>query len=290
MSGTFFKVFPLSSAILAAAWLASGCSSSSVRSAASQDPHREMHWIPSGTFQMGDSTLAKPVHQVSVSSFYMDTTPVTQEKYQMLMKVNPSAYTGDPRHPVETVTWFDAVLFCNARSKAEGLDTVYSFSSISGTPGDGCSLLGDLEIRFNRKGYRLPTEAEWEYAYRAGTTTMYYWGDTVDGNYCWYFANCEGTMHPVAQKLPNAFGLYDMAGILWEWCNDWYAAYDAGAHAQTDPTGPLSGTYRVARGGCWYIYYLPILSAGFRYYYLPNLVRFYPPENYCGFRCVLPAN
>lgn len=237
---------------------------------------------------MGDSILANPVHRVSVSSFYMDTTLVTQKEYNALMIVNPSHFTGNPNLPVDLETWFDAVLFCNARSRAGGLDTVYSFSSIYRTPGNGCDSLENISTHFDKKGYRLPTEAEYEYAYRAGLTAEYYWGDTVDGDYCWYYANSDFTMHPVAQKLPNAFGLYDMAGSLWEWCNDWYGPY--GSDPQTDPTGPSTGIFRVARGGCWYIYYLPILSAGFRYYFFPDPPKVNPPQNYCGFRCVLPGN
>jgi formylglycine-generating enzyme required for sulfatase activity len=243
-----------------------------------------MHFIPGGTFLMGEAVIAEPVHQVTVSPFCVDTALVTQKEYRALMGVNPSYFTGNPDLPVETVTWFDAVLYCNARSRAGGLDTVYSFTSISGAAGNGCDSLGDLETHFDRKGYRLPTEAEYEYAYRAGSTADYYWGDTVDGSYCWYYANSQGTMHPVAQKLPNAFGLYDMAGELWEWCNDWYAVYQPGS--ETDPVGPASGMYRVARGGCWYIYYLPILSAAFRYYFAPAPDRIQPPHDLYGFRCV----
>ncbi len=246
--------------------------------------HPGMRCIPGGSFLMGKIGIAEPLHEVTVSPFLMDTAPVTQAAYQSLMKVNPSHFTGDPNLPVETVTWFDAILFCNARSKAAALDTVYDFSSISGPAGNGCDSLGALRVMFDRNGYRLPTEAEYEYAYRAGAVTRYYWGDTVDGRYCWYYGNSDTTMHPVAQKYPNAFGLYDMAGDLWEWCGDWYGTYQAGG--QTDPSGPATGSYRVVRGGCWYIYYEPILSAAFRSYLPPAPARFVPPHDYYGFRCV----
>lgn len=262
----------------------SNCGTEPVPSGLSIEQPPGMHLIPGGTFLMGEAGIAEPIHEVTVSPFYMDTTLVTQQQYRALMHVNPSHFTGNPDLPVETVTWFDAALFCNARSRADSLDTVYSFSSLSGFAGNGCDSLGDLQILMDRSGYRLPTEAEYEYAYRAGSKSEYYWGDTVDGDYCWYFANTQGTMQPVAGKLPNSIGLYDMAGELWEWCSDWYGAYQAGN--QVDPAGPASGTYRVARGGCWYIYYLPILSAGFRYYFAPAPPRFQPPHDYYGFRCV----
>jgi formylglycine-generating enzyme required for sulfatase activity len=283
------KTRPLAAFVITlAGFLLSGCGTENVLTGQIIKSQARMRLIPGGTFLMGEAGIAEPVHLVTVSWFYMDTTPVTQEEYQALMNVNPSYFTGNPDLPVETVTWFDAALFCNARSKADSLDTVYSFSSLSGSAGNGCDSLENLQIHLDRKGYRLPTEAEYEYAYRAGSISEYYWGDTVDGNYCWYYANCLGTMHPVAQRLPNSFGLYDMAGDLWEWCSDWYGAYEQ--TDQTNPAGPSTGAYRVARGGCWYIYYLPILSAAFRYYFSPAPVRFQPPHDYYGFRCVLRAN
>jgi formylglycine-generating enzyme required for sulfatase activity len=151
------------------------------------------------------------------------------------------------------VTWFDAVLFCNARSKGEGWDTVYTYTSTSGEPGNQCTALGGLTIDPTRKGYRLPTEAEREYACRAGTTSTYYWGGATDAatadRYAWYTSNSGGTTHPVATKQKNAFGLYDMSGNVWEWCNDWYGTYVAGA--VTDPTGASSSSKRTLRGGFW---------------------------------------
>jgi len=98
-----------------------------------------------------------------------------------------------------------------------------------------------------RVGKRLPTEAEWEYACRAGSTTEFYWGDTIDGQYVWYKKNDGGKTHPVGQKKPNAWGLYDMVGNVWEWCNDWYGSYKTGA--QTNPQGARSSWYRILRGG-----------------------------------------
>jgi formylglycine-generating enzyme len=212
-----------------------------------------MRFIPGGTFQMGQAGIAEPVHDVTLTrNFYMDTTEVTQGNFLALMGVNPSGFTGDANRPVEQVTWFDAVLYCNARGKHIGLDTVYSYTSLTGTPGNGCTGLGGLSIDMTRNGYRLPTEAEWEYSCRAGTTTAYYWADDTIGinNNGWSNYNSGNATHTVATKLPNAWGLYDMAGNVWEWCNDWYEGYSS--DAQTDPTGAASGIYRVLRGGSCY--------------------------------------
>jgi formylglycine-generating enzyme required for sulfatase activity len=256
--------------------------------------------IPGGTFQMGSTNATmeaetgsdeEPVHSVTVSSFYMDTTLVTQASYQALMGVNPSDFnTGAlaPRKPVESMAWFDAVLYCNARSKHDGYDTVYSYSSITGTPGNGCTDLGSLAMDFTKNGYRLPTEAEWEYACRAGSTSDYYWDQSYPPQttadtaeiiaHAWWWYNSSNETQPVATKPANAWGLHDMSGNVWEWCNDWHGNYSSGS--QTDPTGPTAGSYRVLRGGscdnsC------DGLCAAFRSGYFPCL--------WCydwGFRCV----
>ncbi len=231
-----------------------------------------MKYIPGGTFQMGSNNAAlesstgnleEPVHSVMVSAFYMDTTDVTQASYQALMGVNPSYFdTGvsAPRRPVEDVNWYDAVLYCNARSKHDGYDTVYSYSSIySDTFGIHDTLAG-VTINYTKDGYRLPTEAEWEYACRAGSRADYYWGQSyppltaadtalISSNAVWYFNSPNYSTQPVATKPPNAWGLYDMSGNVWEWCNDWYGDYSAGK--QTDPTGATTGKHRVLRGGSW---------------------------------------
>ena len=255
-----------------------------------------MRRIAGGTFRMGDSDiLATPLDSVTVSSFYIDTTPVTQADYGTLMSCNPSFFAGVPQRPVEQVTWFDAVLYCNARSRRDGKDTVYSFTSITGTPGAGCSGLGNLNIDYTKYGYRLPTEAEWEYACRAGNdTTDYYWGknyfqvdsldtrgldssaiadtlaaDTlaIDSNAVWYYNSPDGTQ-PVATKKPNTWGLYDMSGNVWEWCNDWQGSYSN--VSQTNPTGPTSGSLRIMRGGSWFPAYAFTLCAGYRGVSLPE--------------------
>lgn len=250
-----------------------------------------MKLIPAGTFLMGTesglqtagtvNSNGDTIHQVTVSAFYMDSTDVTQGEYRSLMGVNPSYFSGDTKLPVETVTWFDAVLYCNARSKTMGLDTVYSYTSVTGIVGNGCTALGNIAINYTRKGYRLPTEAEWEYACKAGTTTNYWWGADTNGMgaRAWTAYNSNNTTQPVATKLANAYGLYDMAGNVWQWCNDWYENYEAGA--ATNPTGATSGSYRVIRGGGW-IYYETYLRSTYRNY------RYNPGShyNFIGFRVV----
>jgi len=145
---------------------------------------------------------------------------------------NPSYFPGDANRPVEQVSWNDATNYCAQLTARE-------------------RLAGRLPAGW---AYRLPTEAEWEYACRAGTTNRYYYGDdtgyTQLANYAWYNANSGGITHPVGGKLPNRWGLYDMAGNVWEWCSDWYDdAYPGGS--VTDPQGSVSGSHRVIRGGSW---------------------------------------
>jgi formylglycine-generating enzyme required for sulfatase activity len=199
--------------------------------------------IPAGTFSMGDSSVGvTPVHQVTLPAFAMQETDVTQEQYQAVTGKNPSSYTTGtdaPLRPVEQVSWYDAVLYCNALSKLSGLDTCYTYTQSNAM---------DAVCNFTKNGYRLPTEAQWEYACRAGSTTGYWWGPDTNGmgDRVWWSGNSNNTTHPVATKLANAWGLYDMEGNVWQWCNDWYGAYTA--EAVTDPTGSATGTSRVLRG------------------------------------------
>ena len=185
--------------------------------------------IPAGEFMMGsprDDPIIEddesPQHLVRITRpFYLGVHEVTQEQYQKVMGENPSRFKG-PALPAETVSWNDATSFC--------------------------SKLSEMDPDFD---YRLPTEAEWEYACRAGTTTRYSCGDALDPQYAWFDDNSDEKTHPVGQTLPNAWGLYDMYGNVWEWCEDRYGSYARLPSA--DPTGPTSGSFRrVFRGGGWY--------------------------------------
>jgi len=183
--------------------------------------------IKPGSFMMGsDSGIPneKPVHKVTLTEpFYIGVHEVTQEQYEKVMKANPAYFKG-PKRPVEAVSWNDAQEFCRRLSKME-----------------------------NRR-YRLPTEAEWEYACRAGTSTEYYWGSNFDPRYAWLTHKSGQATHDVGTRLPNAWGLYDMSGNVWEWCEDWYAEYPASSDEQVDPKGPSAGKSRVLRGGSWFSY------------------------------------
>jgi len=179
--------------------------------------------IPGGTFMMGRNgdTDEAPAHRVKVGGFLMGKYEVTQKQYMELMGENPSYFKGDNSLPAECVTWINAMEFCRRFSE-----------------------------KYNVKA-RLPYEAEWEYACRAGTTIAYYRGDVIDGSFCWYNDNSEGKTHPVGQKKPNKFGLHDMIGNVWEWCMDWYGKDYYSRSPSVNPEGPATGSFRVFRGGSW---------------------------------------
>ena len=191
---------------------------------------------------MGANNAEKPQHQVRITRpFFLGIHEVTQGQYQAVMGENPSLFKGSDDLPVEQVSWLDAVLFCNKLSEQEKKTPFYRINGREVTIAGG-------------NGYRLPTEAEWEYACRAGSTTLYPFGDDMSklGDHAWYESNSGLKTHPVGQKRPNAWGLYDMLGNVWEWCQDWYEDGYYRASPPADPPGPSEASARVIRGGSWY--------------------------------------
>ena len=232
--------------------LAAGC-----LSACAQEPTGDgLVFIKGGTFQMGSPANEaerdgdEALHSVTVGDFYMAPMEVTQREYQAVMDSNPSERKGDAL-PVENVTWYDAIAYCNARSQSEGLTPCYAVSG------------QNVTWHRSANGYRLPTEAEWEYAARGGTATPFWFGDYVhdtDANcYNAYGYNNDASGHWVNGYLrhtvetdrynANAFGLKNMHGNVAEWTWDWYGDYPTAA--ATDPTGGERGVYKVVRGGGW---------------------------------------
>jgi formylglycine-generating enzyme required for sulfatase activity len=232
--------------------------------------------IPGGKFMMGDkSEVDAPPHEVVVSSFMMDTHLVAQEQFQKILGANPSRWKGD-KNPVEQLRWSDAVRFCNKRSELEGLQPCYDLKT--------------LKCDFDATGYRLPTEAEWEYACRAGTTTAYFFGDGPAklGDYAWFDKNSGGHPRPIGQKQPNPWGLYDMAGNVWEWCNDFYKVDYYQESPRENPPGPNDGQNKVLRGGAWR-FSAENCRSGYRYNESPGYSDVCFGYDIYGFRCVRKA-
>lgn len=189
----------------------------------------EFVFIKGGCFEMGDTfgdgnSDEKPVHEVCVDDFYLGKYEITQRQWEKVMGRKPSSFTGRD-NPVEMVTWNEVQRFIER-----------------------------LNSQSTRK-YRLPTEAEWEYAARSGGKKEKYAGTTQEselGQYAWYYDNPGSQTHPVGQKKPNGLGLYDMSGNVWEWCADWYDPHYYQKSPKDNPRGPGNGEFRVLRGGSWY--------------------------------------
>jgi formylglycine-generating enzyme required for sulfatase activity len=229
--------------------------------------------IPAGRFTMGDKNqIDAAPHEVAISSFYMDKNLVTQEEYETVMGENPSRWKGK-QNPVEQMRWSDAARYCNARSKREGLQPCYDLKT--------------WECNFEANGYRLPTEAEWEYACRAGTQTAYFFGNDPSNlkDYAWFDQNAGGKPHPVGQKPANPWGLYDMHGNVWEWCNDFYKVDYYQQSPKENPRGPKTGDTKVVRGGAWK-FSAECCRSGYRYNEDPGYADVCFGYDIYGFRCV----
>lgn len=214
--------------------------------------------IEAGTFKMGGSTsttLTKP--------FFCGLFEVTQKQYKLVTGSNSSNFSGD-KLPVEKVNY----------NAIRGTSNGAKWPSSSAV--DSTSFLGKLRVRTGLD-FDLPTEAQWEYACRAGTTTTYSYGNSADGSYMWYYDNSSSKTHEVGTKSPNPWGLYDMHGNVWEWCLDWYASSLSGG---ADPKGSSTGSYRMLRGGSW-LYETSGCASSYRYYFGPS-----GEYNSFGFRLV----
>ena len=200
-----------------------------------------MALIQGGTFKMGckdGGSGEKPAHKVTVNNFCIGKYPVTQQEWRQVMGNNPSDWVGE-KSPVEAVTWLQAVEYCNKRSQMGGLTPCYSGS------GD------NIVCNFAAGGYRLPTEAEWEYAARGGMESRNYnfSGSNDPGEVAWFNENSTFKINPVGQKKPNELGIYDMSGNVLEWCWDWYERDYYKVGPSDNPTGPAADVRRVVRGG-----------------------------------------
>ena len=245
-----------------------------------------MALIPAGSSTMGDTfsegtSDELPLHTVYVSAFYMDRTDVTYSLWQQVCNwATNHGYTFDhaywsgkaANHPVHTIDWYDCVKWCNARSEMEGRTPAYYTSAAQTTIyRTGQVDVANSSVNWNT-GYRLPTEAEWEKAARGGLSGQRFpWGNTISWSQANYYTYSPGYFSydlnptngfdptfatgnypytsPVDNFAPNGYGLYDMAGNVWQWCWDWYGSY--GTASQTDPHGPTTGSFRMIRGGAW---------------------------------------
>ena len=212
----------------------------------------EMVYVEGGSFDMGATyeqgsdadSDEKPVHSVTLDGYYIGKCEVTQELWEAVMGSNPSYFKG-AQNPVEKVSWNDCLEFISMLNRLTG------------------------------RTFRLPTEAEWEYAARGGNQSLHYKysGSNNIDEVAWYDNNSGSTTHEVGTKSPNELGIYDMSGNVYEWCSDWYGGYSAGA--QTNPQGPSSGSRRVLRGGGWF-FNARGCRVSLRFYYGPSV------SNYSG--------
>ena len=253
--------------------------------------------IPFTTVKVEGGNCTLNGTKVTLSSFWISPYEVTQAEFESLMtgnqngiEANPSGFTSNPaagevqeRRPVEMVSWYDAIVYCNLLSIKEGLTPCYTIKGSTDpaawgtfprlTSAEDYDDWKSVTCNFDADGYRLPTEAEWEYAARGGkagisdgTWSYKYSGSTTPYDVAWYYNNSDNKTHEVGKKQSNSLGLYDMSGNVWEWCWDWFSRrYPNGTE---DPAGPDTGSYRVLLGGSWW-YNAPMHAVSFRNYFTP---------------------
>ncbi|MCL1827641.1 MAG: SUMF1/EgtB/PvdO family nonheme iron enzyme [Candidatus Cloacimonetes bacterium] len=213
----------------------------------------------------GGSFSVYPHYNVSLTSFQISNYPVSQEEWASVMQGNPNGIAVFPshfaeqgKHPVESVSWYEAMLYCNRRSAQEGLDLVYSIAGVSdpntwgNVPWWTGSVWDDVVMDMSKNGYRLPTEMEWYYAAKGGNQSLQYVysGSFYADEVAWFSENADFSTHIVGEKKANELGLYDMSGNVFEWCWDWHEP-DFPNGTVYDPTGPMTGDFRIQKGGSW---------------------------------------
>jgi len=231
----------------------------------------EMVLVEGGTFNMGALGYAPQVHPVTLDGFYIGKYEITQGEWSATMGNNPSQFSGSINNPVETVSWYDAMVFCNKKSIIENLTPVYSINNSTNpadwgaVPAYSSNSVWDAAVcNWLADGYRLPTEAEWEYAARGGknSSNYNYSGSNNLNEVGWCYNNADNhTTSPVGQKQANELGIYDMSGNVEEWNWDWHSPADYSNEPQNNPHGPVSGNKRICRGGSYYTLYSFCLSA-----------------------------
>lgn len=251
-----------------------------------------MAFVIGGSFSMGDEIGdllegCRPVHNVYVDCFYMSKHEVTQSEWAQYMPVATYNYGAGDNYPVYYISWYMIIKYCNLRSMAEGLTPCYTINNSTNPsdwgsiPVETSSVWDSVICNWSNNGYRLPTEAEWEYAARGGihyTDYYYFSGSDNINDVCWYYYNnTPYGSKPVETKLPNQLGIFDMSGNLFEWCWDRYGEYSI--ESSINPTGPTTGSYHVRRGGRW-LNYSPECRVAYRYLDNPA----YNNYNYIGFR------
>jgi formylglycine-generating enzyme len=219
-------------------------------------------FVQGGTFTMGNTynnnNADGLLHQVSLTSFYIDKYEVTQQEWIDVMGTNPSHFQGDLARPVEQVSWYSAIAYCNKRSMLEYLTPCYTYIGYGTNPAEwpegwNQGAHDNFTCNFTDNGYRLPTEAEWEYAAKGGNLShnYLYSGSNLLSVVSWCYANSSQQTHPVGQLLANELATADMSGNVWEWCWDWYDGSYYNTSPSLNPTGPATGSFRVDRGGSW---------------------------------------
>ncbi len=213
--------------------------------------------VTGGSFTMGEAGWAEPLHQVTLNNYLISKTEITQGQWKSVMGSNPSYFTAVGENaPVEQVSWYDCIKFCNKLSIKEGKAPCYSINGIADPniwPSDTSSL-NHVVRNISAKGYRLPTEAEWEYAARGGSQShgYTYSGSNLIDNVAGYYSNSKNTTLIVGSRAANELGISDMSGNVWEWCWDWFGSYNN--YRESNPTGAENGNWRVVRGGSWLDY------------------------------------